>query len=264
MLALDRRDRRPDYGWVGGYAPRVDARATDLHHAFVGAFGPYLKAIVEKRGYPEIPSGVLNSARAWLETELTALLETPYSEQRRSPLEVLQEAMRAPTDWLASQGVRPPLRDPVAVAALPGDTYNLAPASSAVLGEEAFHAHLAWGAAKAGALGPLVNRPAVVLVSTNLMDRSRFEETVGAAGLSLEIYRGTPGSSQAVMAFVDATHPECEAAVRHFVDVGVRVVAFGPHVAEDALARAAALGADATVTRSRLFSSLRAYLPRDA
>lgn len=203
---------------------------------------------------------MLESAETWLATALEELLEQDYRDQRRSPLELLQEAVRGPTEWLASQGVRPPLRDPVAVAALPGDTYDLAPASSAALGDDAFHAHIAWGAAKAAALAPLVNRPTVVVVSGNLMDRSRFEEAL-PEGLALRVVAATPDLPEAVMAFVDATHPDADAVVRHYADSGVRVVAYGPHVETESLERLAALGADA-VTRSRLFKSLLAYLPQ--
>ena len=65
------------------------------------------------------------------------------------------------------------------------------------------------------------------------------------------------------MAFVDATHPAADPVTRHYVEAGVRVVAYGPHVESESLERLAALGADA-VTRSKLFKSLGAFLPRQA
>lgn len=85
-------------------------------------------------------------------SELTALLARPFSQQPRGPLEVVQEAMRFPTSSLQQAGVPPADRDEVAVNALPGDVYDLAPASSRDLGEEAWVAHLRWGARKAQAL----------------------------------------------------------------------------------------------------------------
>jgi hypothetical protein len=57
--------------------------------------------------------------------------------------------MSFPTAYLLEQGCEPVTRDPVAVNALPGDVFDLAPASSAVLGEDVWRAHLQWGAEKA-------------------------------------------------------------------------------------------------------------------
>lgn len=170
----------------------MDETGAVLHSAFVGAFRPYLKAKLAERGLPELPEPVFDEAVKTLDESLRSLLELPFPQQRRSPLEILQEALAGPTETLAASGARPVLRDPVAVAALPGDTFALAPASSAELGDEAFHAHLTWGAAKAAALAPLVGGGRqVVLVSHDLMDRSRFEDATQSVGL--EIVAWEPG-----------------------------------------------------------------------
>ena len=156
----------------------MNSTSARLHAAFVGGFRPYLNAILSERNLPELNPSVLTQAEQWLDTALRELLELPYGDQRRSPLEIVQEAISGPTEALKGLGVKPLLRDPVAVAALPGDLFSLAPASSAMLGEEAFHAHLAWGAGKAQALAPLVSGQGrrVVLLSGDLMDRSRIED----------------------------------------------------------------------------------------
>lgn len=86
---------------------------------------------------------------AWLESNLTELLSQPFPAQRRGPLELFQEAMRFPTAALAEAGVEPVRRDPLAERALPGDHYDLAPASTRDLGEEVWATHLAWGVTKA-------------------------------------------------------------------------------------------------------------------
>jgi hypothetical protein len=234
-----------------------------LHGALVGAFRPYLNAILAERRLPELAPEVIDEAEAWLDQELRALLEVPYPAQRRSPLELVQQALAGPTSVLEEMGIKPALRDPVAVAALPGDVYALAPASSAVLGDEAFRAHLAWGAAKAKALAPLVSGEGrrVVVVSTDLMDRSRFEEVILGSGLVLEPWdRGA--SWRPVVAFVDLGHAAADEAIAELAGRGVRVVAYGPHVDEDALARAAMVGADVVMPRSKLFRSIGDYLPR--
>ena len=244
----------------------MDEGAQELHQAFVGALQPYLKAILADRGIPELDGETINAARDWLDGQLRDLLALPLAEQARSPLELFQEAMAGPNSRLAELGVRPPLRDPVAVSALPGDTYGLAPASSSVLGEEAFHAHLAWGVAKAGAVAPLVSTDegVVVLVSRDLVDRSRFEGGVNEAGLRLEVWASSKDirSLRPTAAFVDLTHEAAGEALAALVEHGTRVVAFGPHVDDEAFARAVQLGAHETISRSALFKSLGQHLPR--
>lgn len=104
---------------------------------------------------PATPEGIddaLAEGEAWLRSTLTDLLILPFADQRRGPLEVFQEAMKFPTEILRRTGVEAPRRDPAAEAALPGDAYDLAPASSRDLGEEVWAIHLTWGAAKARAL----------------------------------------------------------------------------------------------------------------
>lgn len=244
----------------------MDARAFALHSAFVGAFRRYLNEIVDERGLPAVPDGAVAEAEEWLDAELGSLLELPYVEQRRSPLEIMQEAMASITYALTAAGASKVLRDPVTVAALPGDLYGIAPSSSSALGEEAFEAHLAWGVEKAAALAPLVagRGRGVGVVSGDLIDVSRFEDAINGAGLQMRVW-GKPGAgtgSRPVVAFVDLTHPEAETAIAAFTREHVRVIAFGPHVDEDALRRAADLGADTVLPRSRLFRSIGEYLPR--
>ena len=244
----------------------MDEGARALHSAFVGAFPAYLKAILIERGLPELDDEAVLAARDWLAAQLEDLLAVPLIEQARSPLELFQEAMEGPNATLSEMGARPPLRDPIAVSALPGDTYGLAPASSSVLGEAAFEAHLAWGAAKAAAVGPVVSadQGLVVLVSRDLVDRSRFEDAANGAGLRLEVWASESDirAFRPAAAFVDLTHPAAGEVLAALVEQGTRVVAFGPHVDDDAFAQAAALGATKTISRSALFKSLGQHLPR--
>lgn len=242
----------------------MDETGAVLHAAFVGAFRPYLKAKVAERGLPDLDESVYEDAGATLDAALRALLEQPYSSQRRSPLELVQEAVAGPTAALAAAGEKPVLRDPVTVAALPGDTYGLAPASSAELGEDAFHAHLAWGAAKAAALAPLVSgeRRPVALLSADLIDRSRFEDAVVGAGLELVAW--DPEGPRPIVAFIDLTHPSADEALQDLSGRTVRTVAYGPHVDDDAMARAAMLGASHVLPRSRLFRTISEHLPQRA
>jgi len=122
-----------------------------LQRALVGAYGAHVRrrlGNVEVTGLDES----LEEGERWLASALTELLSLPFDDQRRGPLEIFQEAMDFPTRRLREAEVDPPARDPVAEAALPGDVYDLAPASSRDLGEEVWAIHLTWGATKAAAI----------------------------------------------------------------------------------------------------------------
>ena len=135
-------------------------------------------------GAAETTAAAVDEGVAWLDEALGALLAVPFQDQARGPLEVFQESMRFPTEALLAAGVQQPRRDEAVAAALPGDLYDLAPASSQDLGEEVWAAHIAWGAAKARAF-----RPSVVLLSRDLMDRSKVEPVVIEAGFRLIVWR---------------------------------------------------------------------------
>ncbi|HLT95644.1 MAG TPA: hypothetical protein VK070_02540 [Acidimicrobiia bacterium] len=104
---------------------------------------------------PECLEAAIAEGRAWLDEALRELLDQPFEQQRRGPLEVFQEAMRFPTECLRSVGREPVGRDPVTETALPGDVYDLAPASTRELGESVWEIHIVWGMTKARSItGP--------------------------------------------------------------------------------------------------------------
>ena len=114
------------------------------------AYLPYVRARFTGLGVdPDEVAGELDEAKEALGEALDALLVLPYREQRRGPLELFQEAMVVPTGILVRLEIDPPSRDEVTQTALPGDVFDLAPASSRALGEEVWAVHLAWGATKA-------------------------------------------------------------------------------------------------------------------
>ena len=250
-----------------------------LCEAFVASFAPYVEAAIESRGIERPPGwgAAVAEGRSWLDDALSSLLSEPLAQQRRSPLEVFQDALRFPTNAIAATGLEPARRDDAIRRALPGDHYDLAPASSQDLGDAAWRAHLAWGVAKAkdvaGAVGSGTTtprpsrRPIVALVGTDLMDRSRIESVVHGVGLSFEVWRN-PGaiaegleSSRPVVVLVDLTHPAADEAIRGASSAGIRTFAFGPHVDDVALVRAQSLGATDAIARSRFFRRLPDLLP---
>lgn len=231
-----------------------------LTRAFVDAYPQYVESAVERRGWSDTGdlAAAVTEGAAWLESELESLLARPFDRQTRSPLEIFQEAMRFPTRALSEAGAPAVARDEVEAVALPGDLYGLAPASSQVLGEDAWRAHLTWGAEKAA----WVRKPVVVLVSRSLLDGSKIEWAVDSTGCRLQRFArlpDDPGRPLAVL--VDLEHPDADDAIRLWAGVS-RVVAFGPHVDDVAMVRARSLGADEALARSRFFATLPDLLPR--
>jgi len=233
-----------------------------LRAALVAAYLPYLREVLRRRGVdaPGLESA-LEEGRAWLDEALEALFSLPFARQSRGPLELFQDAVRFPTAVLQGAGIPAVARDEAAALALPGDLYDLAPASSQVLGEDVWGAHLAWGAAKAAGL-----RPTVGLLSGDLMDRSKVEPVVGAAGFRLIVWRSATElgtvSSRPALALVDLSRGDADAAIRFLAAEGVRVIGYGPHVDDMALVRARALGAADAMPRSVFFRNLESLLPK--
>lgn len=247
---------------------------TGMRAAFVAAYEPYVRAAAEARlaeagltvDSPEAEAVFARESlaesigwgRSWLAERLGELLSEPFAGQRRGPLELFQEAMKFPTGALAAAGVPPAERDEAAVNALPGDLYDLAPASSSVLGEEAWAAHLAWGAAKARALRP----PTVGVLSRNLMDKSKLEGALRAEGMRTAPMDGGELAEGLSAVLVDLEHPAAQEAVERAVAAGVPCAAFGPHVNREALAAAEERGAQQSVPRSAVFRDPAALIRR--
>lgn len=233
----------------------------ELTEALVGAYRSRVEQRLAAAGIEPPPdlAAALDEGERWLRDELERLLAVPFPRQRRAPLELFQEAMRFPTRVLAEAGVPPVPRDPAVVEALPGDHYDLAPASSRDLGEEVWLVHLAWGAEKVQAIVP----PMVGLLSADLMDASRIEELARGAGYRVIVWRRRPdpGARPPPVAFVDLTHRDADDTIRSLAELGVRVYGFGPHVDDLAMVRARSLGAADAMPRSRFFARIGDLLP---
>jgi hypothetical protein len=81
--------------------------------------------------------------------EVRALLAADIDEQWTTPLSLLRGAVRYPTQVLADAGVPPVERDPIQERLLPGDIYDLSPASFADVDPSLAEPGMVWGAAKA-------------------------------------------------------------------------------------------------------------------
>ena len=80
---------------------------------------------------------------------IRVLLLADVDQQKTTPLALLREAVRYPTEVLAQAGIAPVARDPFAAEAFPQDVYDLSPANFADIAPELAEPGLAWGAAKA-------------------------------------------------------------------------------------------------------------------
>lgn len=79
-----------------------------------------------------------------------ALLATDIDSQPTTPLTLLREAVRYPTEVLRRAGVKPvAARDDVKVRLFPDDVYDLSPAAFADVDPRLAEPGIVWGAAKA-------------------------------------------------------------------------------------------------------------------
>lgn len=88
-------------------------------------------------------------ARADVVPRVRELLTRDVDDQASTPLAVLREARRYPTEVLRSAGVAAARRDDDSRARFPDDDYDLVPAAFADFGPDVAEAGLRWGAAKA-------------------------------------------------------------------------------------------------------------------
>jgi len=90
-------------------------------------------------------------ARRDLLPRLRHLLAADVDAQRTTPLAILRDAMRYPTEVLRGAGVAPARRDDWERERFPDDDYGLTPVAFADFGPEVAEAGLRWGAGTAWA-----------------------------------------------------------------------------------------------------------------
>ncbi len=108
-----------------------------------------------RSGAPPDPAVAAAADRAAVEAvaevgqALRALLELDIDAQTRSPLMILRQAVRYPTEVLAAAGVVPVARDAFDMAHFPDDVYGLTPLRFGDVDPALEEPGLVWGAAKA-------------------------------------------------------------------------------------------------------------------
>ncbi len=137
----------------------VSGPAKALADALIDALPGWVERSVE-RAYQadrrEPPADVVAAARragaeaaAEIGPVLRALLEADIDDQHTTPLTVIREAVRFPTEVLRAHGVRPRPRDQHDQAMFPHDDYDLTPANFADIDPSIAELGIVWGAAKA-------------------------------------------------------------------------------------------------------------------
>jgi hypothetical protein len=100
-------------------------------------------------GVSEVAEAVAQRARAEVGPAIRVLLASDIDEQQTTPLALLRGAVVYPTELLRALGVPAVPRDPFAVAAFPGDDYDLSPTNFADIDPALAELGICWGAAKA-------------------------------------------------------------------------------------------------------------------
>jgi hypothetical protein len=122
---------------VAGWVRRC---VTRLVTAWAGPVPPEVAAAAVAAG---------EQARQELMPRVRALLAADIDDQTTTPLALLRQAVRYPTEVLQAAGVPAVARDSWAERAFPADIYDLSPATLADIDPALADPGLMWGAAKA-------------------------------------------------------------------------------------------------------------------
>ena len=129
------------------YPHLIEEHAIALGEAIEAALPKWVRHCTERFGVDAGDAG--ERAAADLVPRIRTLLAQDIDLQRTTPLALLREAVRYPTEVLRAAGVAPVERDDHDRAMFPDDDYGLTPASFADFGDDVSSAGIAWGAAKA-------------------------------------------------------------------------------------------------------------------
>jgi hypothetical protein len=137
----------------------MDERAAALSEGIEASLPGWVERSVERllvahrgRADPDVMSAARRAgeeARADIGRRVRELLAADIDRQSTTPLSLVRQAVRYPTDVLRQAGVPPVERDRFSEERFPDDLYDLTPASFADLDPSLLEPGVAWGAAKA-------------------------------------------------------------------------------------------------------------------
>jgi len=241
-----------------------------LHAALVAAFSGYVTGVFAERGYPlDRPSvEAIEQAATVLDVELADEMELPFTDQKKSPLEIFRAALGLVAASLERRGVMP-----VGAGPRPrdDDPYGLVPGSSSVLGPEAHEAHVAWGVAKAAAFtGQATTKQverSVVVVASDRGEREAIVVAIRERGLPCRAVRNPAGVAAAIeegaalAAAVDLSHRSGREIISRLVTAGISTVVYGDAVDDLVTTGLLAQGVHTVVERGRFISDPLEFLP---
>ncbi|MDJ0923959.1 MAG: hypothetical protein QNJ77_05305 [Acidimicrobiia bacterium] len=262
----------------------ADSVGHQLRAALVAAFPGYLRRRLADIGIvdDDALSGIIVAATEQLSASLAQqVLADP-------PLELVRRATEPVTDALLDRNVVPVARDERSVEIHPDDVFDLYPATSRDLGEDAWRVHMEWGIEQARVRAGLVPSDSAVPSQSDSAARSRAISTRvprlalfgfspdlradlndAAAALSHRtIVWRNPGAlaegvaDRPVLTLVDLGHPSSDDAIRAIREAGLRCVAAGDGVDDFTQAAMMALGAEEVVELDRIVERLPDLLPR--
>ncbi|MDJ0792361.1 MAG: hypothetical protein QNJ71_10735 [Acidimicrobiia bacterium] len=225
-----------------------------LREALVEAYPHYVASVLAQRGIDvdELTADAIVEGTGVLDGLLTTFERTPMVDQRSSPLELFREALRPVDRALELRGIDTPSGQGSGVPAW--DRHQLSPGSSQVLGSVAHEAHLRWAVTKATAIAPLVNRPAVFLVSMG-----GDEEVVSA--LESAGFRPVSTIEDASLALIDDGVDGAGGLVRSALARNLTTVVYGEAIDDLRQLGLLALGVDRVVSRDDLVEQPSEVLP---
>ena len=249
-----RRSREYLCAWGGRNLLFVtDPEYAMLNVALVSAFLEDVPAFVERHATTRLDRPEMEALILRLHAAFQDWQSLDARQQRQTPIEIVRNAL---------------------TGVVPDDAL---PVTSRDLGEGSWRMHVAWGICRAEVVAGVVPTPEeseaslgvfVLVVSTNLMDRTRIDDIVldrGAQAIPVRNPAGLEETSQMfrpAVALVDLDHAAAHDMIRALVALGIRTIAYGPHVDDHALAAARALGAEDALARSVFFRRLPSLIPR--
>jgi hypothetical protein len=254
--------------------------SSQLRTALVEAFPKYVTRRLQELRV-DSPQEVIERSAADLNESLARLEESPH-DLGESPLELVRIATEPITGALLAAGVDPVERDAQAAELHPDDLFDLYPATSRDLGEDAWRVHMKWGLERARLVAGMVPAPspepppgdsaaqrvpAVALFGVAEPKRTELADRIRNLGYRPLVWRNPAAlddglGAMPVLVLVDLRHPTAEGAVRRLVAEGIRVIAIGEGVTDFTQAALMALGAEEAVELDRVVDLLGGRLPQ--
>lgn len=239
----------------------IEGHEDSVRRSFVDAYPRYVASVLSSRSIEvdDVVADAIVEGAAVLDGLLAGLEATEPVDQSSSPLELFREALRPIDRALGLIGAPEPRTGTGANRLAPWDRYALSPGSSAVLGQRAQAAHIAWGLSKAQALAAHSDSTQGPTLGLLCPDGDRESLVAEAEALHYRTIM-LPSDTDLSVAVVCADEPGADHIVRE-VSLRVRVIVYGRSIDDLDEVRLASLGATSVLHADSLFGRLSEHLP---